>query len=158
MPIMHNNQHLLSRNKFMELAITQAEKAKDLGEVPIGAVIVCEDKIIAKAYNCNLANQNPLDHAEIIAINRASQHLNSRYLDNCQIYVTLEPCMMCMGAISLARIGAVYYGLADEKFGAIESNKLFWQKNHHYHLPEVYSNIGEDKIRTMMKNFFQQKR
>jgi len=145
-------------NNFMNIALAEAKKAQSINEVPVGAVITYQNQIIAKSHNCNISNCDPLAHAEILAISLASKYLNKKYLDQCEIYITLEPCLMCMGAISLARIAKIYYGLADTKFGAIESNNLFWQNNKSYFRPEIYGNICEEQSRSLMQDFFRNKR
>ena len=105
----------MNKEKFMIEAYKQAQIAKSKGEVPIGAVIVLDNKIIARGYNKREKTQNAVNHAEIIAINKACKKLNSWRLDNCEIYVTLEPCLMCYGAILNARIKELYFGAKDNK-------------------------------------------
>ena len=148
----------MQSNKFMEMALVEAKKALLINEVPVGAVICYQDKIIATAHNLNNTNNSPLAHAEILAISQATTILNSKYLTNCDIYITLEPCMMCMGAISLSRIKRIYYGAKDAKFGALESNNIFWQKNYSYYKPEVYGNIAEEHSIKLLSQFFSDKR
>ncbi len=96
--------------KYMKMAIDEAMKANELDEIPVGCVILKNDKVIACGYNCREKNKNSIDHAEIIAISRACEYLKTWRLDDCIMYVTLEPCMMCMGAIIESRIKNVYYG------------------------------------------------
>ena len=106
----------------MKIAFSEAKKAFDKGEVPIGAVIVSETgKIIAKAHNLTETKKNPLCHAEILAIQKACKKINKKYLMNCSIFITLEPCPMCATAISLAKIKNVYFSSVDKKGGAIIS-------------------------------------
>ena len=149
---------MFASNYFMDMALKEAENAFIINEVPVGAVICYNNQIIASAHNLNRQQNSSLAHAEILAINQASKILNSQYLDNCQIYVTLEPCMMCMGAISLARITKIYYGASDTKFGAVDSNNIFWQKNQSYYRPEIYGGIAEEKSQQLLKKFFASKR
>ena len=104
--------------RYMKEAVRQAKKASALGEVPIGCVIVYEDKIIARGYNRRMVDQNVLSHAEIIAIRKACKKMGDWRLENCTLYVTLEPCPMCAGAILNARIPKVFYGARDSAFGA----------------------------------------
>ena len=103
--------------KYMKEALKEAKKAELIDEVPIGCVIVKDDKIIARGHNQRETNQSPIGHAEIIAINKASKKLKSWRLEGCDIYVTLEPCIMCSGAIIQSRISKVYYGAFDPKGG-----------------------------------------
>ncbi|QVK17844.1 tRNA adenosine(34) deaminase TadA [Mycoplasmatota bacterium] len=106
---------------FMKEAIEEAKKAYALGEVPVGAVIVKDDEIIARAHNLRESTQYATHHAEIIAINEACRKLNTWRLNDCDLYVTLEPCMMCAGALILSRINKVYFGASDPKFGSVVS-------------------------------------
>ena len=101
---------------FMKEAIKQAKKANRIGEIPVGTVIVHNDKIIARGYNKRETKQNSLMHAELIAINKACRKLKSWRLNDCEMYVTLEPCNMCMGAIIESRISKIYYGIDNSKF------------------------------------------
>ncbi|NDB82425.1 MAG: nucleoside deaminase [Alphaproteobacteria bacterium] len=140
----------------MDLAIEVAKKGAAKLEVPVGAVVVHRktQAIIAKSYNKVEAKNSPLLHAEILALNLASKKLSSRYLQDCDLYTTLEPCPLCAAAISAYRIGRLYYGLQDPKFGAVESASQFYNSKNCFHKPEIYSGIHEEKIRILMKNFF----
>lgn len=109
---------MLKQEKFMNEALKEAKKAYKKEEIPVGAVIVKEGKIIARAYNLKETKTSTIAHAEILAINKASKKLNNWRLTDCQMYVTLEPCPMCAGAIILSRIDKVYIGALDEKTGA----------------------------------------
>ena len=141
-------------NQFMQLALWQAEMALQTNEVPVGAVIIDENKqILAKAHN--LTKQNVCQHAEFLAIQQALK--NRKFLDNCSLYISLEPCFMCFGAILLSRINKVFYALADQKYGAI-SNNLGNLKNTAYQLPEIYENIGAEKSLALLQQFFANKR
>lgn len=102
---------------FMKQALAEAQKAKEVGEIPVGAVVVCQNKIIARAYNQTETLHDVTAHAEIIAITAASEHLNNKYLRDCTMYVTLEPCVMCAGALHWAQISRLVYGANDEKKG-----------------------------------------
>jgi tRNA(adenine34) deaminase len=106
---------------YMQLALAEAEQARAAGEVPVGAVIVYQDRVIAAAHNQREQLHDPTAHAEMIAITQAAESLSSWRLDGCQLYVTLEPCPMCAGAILQARISQLIYGAADPKAGAVES-------------------------------------
>lgn len=139
--------------KFMEEAILLAKKAYDEGEVPVGAVIVKDGKIIARGKNEREKKQNALSHAEIEAINEACKTLNSWRLDDCEMYVTLEPCPMCAGAIINARIKTLVFGAFDSSMGSIDSvvNLCDYPYNHKV---EVYGGILEDKCLALLKDFF----
>ncbi len=138
-------------NKFLKAALKEAYKAYDLGECPIGAVIVQNNKIIARAYNLREKKQDPLGHAEILAISKASKKLNTWRLEDCELYVTLEPCLMCAGAIINSRIKKVYFGAIDEKNGAVVSKvnsfSLFTHKLD-------YEYLKEDECSSIITNFF----
>ncbi|MGI6085091.1 MAG: nucleoside deaminase, partial [Acetivibrionales bacterium] len=131
-------------NPYMEEAIIEARKAFEIGEIPVGAVIVYKGEIIARGHNLREKNNNALAHAEIIVINEACKKLNSWRLDNCELYVTLEPCPMCAGAIVNARIGTVYYGAYDSKGGACGSVVDLFKKGSFNHSPTVYAGIMEE--------------
>ena len=107
--------------KYMKIAIEEAKKAANSGDIPVGAVIVKNGKVISVAHNEKEKNNSPLDHAEMIAIKNACKKLNTWHLDDCELYVTMEPCMMCAGALIQSRIKKVIYGVNNEKFGHIES-------------------------------------
>jgi tRNA(adenine34) deaminase len=138
----------------MQLAILQAEIALQNNEVPVGAIIVDENKKIL-AMTHNLTNQNICHHAEYLAIQQALQ--NRKYLDRCSLYVSLEPCIMCFGAVLLSRISQIFYAAADKKYGSI-SNNLFHLKNTAYQIPEIYENIGAEKSIKLLQEFFIKKR
>ena len=108
-------------NKYMELALNEAKKAYKIKEVPVGAVIVKDDKVIAKAYNLREKTNNAISHAEILCINKACKKLKAWRLDGCDMYVTLEPCLMCAGAITQARLSKVVIGAMDPKNGCVGS-------------------------------------
>ena len=143
---------------FMKVALQEAYKAESLGEVPVGAVIVSEGSIIAKAGNRVLENQDPSAHAEIIAIRKACEVLNSERLIECDLYVTLEPCVMCAGAISFARIRRLYIGATDKKGGAVLNGVKFFNSPTCHHKPEIYSGFQEIESMNLLKKFFATKR
>ena len=146
------------QNNFMLEALNQARIALEFDEVPIGAVIVENNQIIASGFNQNRQKFDPTAHAEIIALRNACEIKKSAKLENCDIYITLEPCAMCLIALSYARIRRIYYGANDEKFGAIESLPLFLGAKNAYFKSEFYSGIGAEDSKTLLKNFFQNKR
>ncbi len=142
---------------FMERAVELAKYAASLGEVPVGAVIVKDGKIIAEGYNRREQKNNALSHAEIEAINNACNALGDWRLDGCTMYVTLEPCLMCAGAIANARIKEVVFGAYDLQMGCMDSVINFSA------LPiapdtEVYGGIKEDECKRLITDFFRQKR
>lgn len=140
----------------MRDALTQAKKAEAIGEVPIGAVIVHNGKIIARGYNKRETKKNALLHAEIIAIDKACKKLGGWRLPNCDIYVTLEPCPMCMGAIISARIENVFFGAYDEKSGACGSACDI--SNSLPHKPTVTGGVMENECKTLLSDFFRKLR
>lgn len=140
-------------SKFMDEALKLAKEAAEYGEVPVGAVIVKNGEIIAKGRNMREEKQNALSHAEIEAINNACKALGSWRLDDCEMYVTLEPCPMCAGAIINSRIKTLIFGAYDPKAGSIDSivNLCEYPYNHKV---EVYGGICEDKCLEILKKFF----
>jgi tRNA(adenine34) deaminase len=144
--------------RFMQAAITAAKVAEDNGDVPIGAVIVYKDQIIAKAYNQREQLQDPTAHAEIIALTQAAAFLENWHLNGCTIYVTLEPCPMCAGALVLARIDRLVYGCDDPKAGACGSLYNIVTDGRLNHRLEVTSGILEDQCREQLQEFFARRR
>jgi tRNA(adenine34) deaminase len=118
-------------NEFMKEAFKEAQKAYKKDEVPVGAVIVKDGKIIARGYNQKEKCKNAIKHAEIIAIEKACEKLKNWHLEGCELYVTLEPCLMCCGAIIQSRIKKLYYGVKSERFGYVESVDKLFNKNTH---------------------------
>jgi tRNA(adenine34) deaminase len=142
----------------MQLALTQAKAGESAGEVPIGAVIVKHGTVIAAAHNQPRALHDPTAHAEILAIRAAAAALGNERLDGCELWVTLEPCAMCAGAIAHARIARLYYAAADPKGGAVEHGARVFEHEQCLHKPEVYSGIGEEQASTLLKAFFADRR
>lgn len=142
----------------MDLALEAAEKAGNSGEVPIGCVIVRDNAVIATAGNRTLTDRDPTAHAEMLALRQAAERIGSERLIDCDLYVTLEPCTMCAGAISFARIRRLYYGAADPKGGAVESGVRFFAQPTCHHVPEVYSAVGEARAAGLLKDFFKARR
>lgn len=145
-------------NPYMKEALVEAQKAFDEDEVPIGAVVVYQDKIIGRGRNQKEAKKQATSHAEIEAIQAAEQYLNSWNLSECDLYVTLEPCPMCAGAIQQARIRTVYYGAIDSKGGAIESICRLYNHKGFNHYPITYGGILEDDCVNILQTYFQIKR
>lgn len=141
-------------HKFMEEALLEAQKAEAIGEVPIGAVIVKNNEIIAKGHNLKERLKDPTAHAEIIAIKEASQKLGTWRLNDCTLYVTLEPCQMCTGAIIQARIGHVVFGTRDPKAGCIVSLFNLLDDQRFNHNPSYTEGINEEECSLILKNFF----
>ncbi len=142
----------------MTMALEQAQQGAAAGEVPIGAVVVRDGVVIAAAHNMPRALHDPTAHAEVLVIRAAAKALGNARLDNCELWVTLEPCAMCAGAISHARIGKLYYGAGDAKGGAVENGARVFEHDQCLHRPEVYSGIGEAEAADLLTAFFAQLR
>lgn len=140
--------------KYMKLAIGQAKKAKELGEVPIGCVIVYDGKIIGRGYNRRNTDKNTLAHAEITAINKASKKIGDWRLEDCTLYVTLEPCQMCSGAIVQARIPKVVIGCDNPKAGCAGSILNILNHPAFNHQVETVKGVLEEECSKMLKDFF----
>lgn len=143
---------------FMEQALDLAGAAAADGEVPVGCVVVRDGEVIAGAANRTLIDRDPTAHAEMLAIREAARALGTERLLDCDVYVTLEPCAMCAGAISFARIRRLYYGAADPKGGAVDNGVRFFASSTCHHRPEVYGGIGEGKASALLKDFFKERR
>lgn len=156
----HNNSDLrLQDEKFMGKALALARKSESMGEVPIGALIVDKSgKIIARSTNLREKHLTTLGHAELVAIHRACKKLNSWRLLGCTLYVTLEPCFMCAGALVQSRIERVVYGARDPKAGALHSLATLGQDPRLNHRFEITAGILETESSTLLKNFFKKKR
>ena len=141
--------------KFMNQAFILAQRAFDHDDVPIGAVIVHNGKIIARGENRVQKSKNPTLHAEIVAINKACKKLGQKFLDDCDIYVTLEPCAMCATAISFARMKIIYFAATDEKGGGITSNARIFENDKHLWHPNIIQ-LPEyaDKSAEILRDFF----
>ena len=144
--------------KYMKEAIRQARKAYALGEVPIGCVIVCGDKIIARGYNRRNTDKNTLSHAELNGIRKASRKLGDWRLEGCTLYVTLEPCQMCAGAIVQARIDRVVIGAMNPKAGCAGSVLNLLEMDGFNHKVQVTRGILEEECSTMLSDFFKKLR
>jgi tRNA(adenine34) deaminase len=143
---------------FMAKALDEARAAGARGEVPVGCVIVRDGAVVARAGNRTLTDRDPSAHAEIIAIRAAAALLGSERLDGCDLYVTLEPCAMCAGAVAFARIRRLYYGAADPKGGAVDNGVKFFASPTCHHRPEVYGGLAEAEAGALLKEFFRERR
>ena len=146
------------KEKYMKEAIKQAKKAWDIGEVPIGCVIVYKDKIIGRGYNRRMADKNTLSHAELNAIKKASKKLDDWRLDDCEMYVTTEPCQMCAGAIVQARIPRVVIGSMNPKAGCAGSILNILQIPTFNHQCEITKGVCEEECSEMLTTFFKELR
>lgn len=144
--------------KYMREAIRQAKKAYLIGEVPIGCVIVCQDKIIGRGYNRRTIDKNPLAHAELTAIRKASRKMGDWRLEGCTMYVTLEPCQMCSGAIVQSRMDKVVVGCMNPKAGCAGSILNLLQMKEFNHQAELVTGVLEEECSRMMKTFFKELR
>ena len=147
-----------NKEKFMKEALREAKKAYDKLEVPVGAIIVKDDKIIARAHNLKETKTDTTKHAEILAIQKASKKLNSWRLIDCEMYVTLEPCSMCAGALINSRIKKVYIGTKDEKTGAVGSVLNLLDDYKFNHKVEVENGILKEECESILKDFFKELR
>jgi tRNA(adenine34) deaminase len=143
---------------FMAMALDEARAAGARGEVPVGCVIVRDGAVVARAGNRTLADRDPTAHAEIIAIRAAAASLGSERLEDCDLYVTLEPCAMCAGAVAFARIRRLYYGAADPKGGAVDNGVKFFASPTCHHRPDVYGGLAEAEAGALLKEFFRERR
>lgn len=142
----------------MDQALAEARAAAAEGEVPVGCVIVCEGAVVSRGHNRTLTDHDPTAHAEMAALRAAAAHLGGERLIGCDVYVTLEPCTMCAGALSLARIRRLYYGAADPKGGAVDSGVRFFASPTCHHRPEVYGGIAEQEAAALLRAFFAERR
>ncbi|MCW2367229.1 tRNA(Arg) A34 adenosine deaminase TadA [Sphingobium sp. B7D2B] len=142
----------------MRLALDCARRAAEAGEVPIGAVVTRNGAVIAQGENRNRRDRDPTAHAEIVAIRAACAHLGQARLGDCDLWVTLEPCPMCAGAIAHARIARLYYGAADPKGGGVEHGARVFAQLQCHHRPEIFPGIGEDSSANLLRDFFAARR
>lgn len=143
---------------MMRAALDAAAQAAAMGEVPVGAVVVLDGRVIATAANAPRSRHDPTAHAEMLAIRAAAAAIGDDRLSDCDLWVTLEPCAMCAGAIAHARIARLYYGADDPKGGAVENGpRLFTQPTIH-HRPEIYPGIGEGEAAALLRDFFAARR
>ncbi|MDB5680778.1 MAG: deaminase [Sphingomonas bacterium] len=142
----------------MRAALDAAAAAAAEGEVPVGAVVILDGRIIATAANAPRGLHDPTAHAEMLAIRQAAAAIGEDRLSDCDLWVTLEPCAMCAGAIAHARIARLYYGASDPKGGAVEHGPMLFTQPTVHHRPEVYSGIGEGEAATLLRDFFANRR
>jgi len=144
--------------QYAALALDLARKAAELGEVPVGAIVVRKGKVIGRGHNQPRALHDPTAHAEIMAIREACATLASDRLTGCDLWVTLEPCAMCAGAIAHARIARLHYAASDPKGGAVEHGPRLFHQSTVLHSPEVYAGVGEEEAAALLKAFFAARR
>jgi tRNA(Arg) A34 adenosine deaminase TadA len=142
----------------MRAALDAAAAAATMGEVPVGAVVVLDGRVIATAANAPRTRHDPTAHAEMLAIRAAAEAIGHDRLSDCDLWVTLEPCAMCAGAIAHARIARLYYGAPDPKGGAIEHGPCLFAQPTVHHRPEIYPGIGEEEAARLLRDFFAARR
>lgn len=143
---------------FMDAALALAKAAVKIGEVPVGAVVVQSGKIIGRGHNRTRIDHDPTAHAEIVAIREAARFLGNDRLEDCDLWVTLEPCTMCAGAIAHTRIRRLYFGASDAKGGAVDSGVRFFDSPTCHHKPEVYAGMEEETSAKLLMDFFRGRR
>ena len=144
--------------KYMKMALAEARKAYQRAEVPIGAVVVCDDQVVGRGFNLREQTQDPTSHAEMIALREAAKNEASWRLENCQLYVTLEPCPMCAGAILQSRLKRLVYGASDPKAGAVNSLYQLLNDGRFNHQVEVEAGVMADESAQLLKDFFRELR
>ena len=144
--------------EMMALALEEARAAAMAGEVPVGAVVALNGEVIATAHDSLRTLNDPSAHAEMLAIRGAAAKLGRERLEDCELWVTLEPCAMCAGAIGHARIARLYYAAPDPKGGAVEHGPRLFDQPQYLHRPEVYSGMGEDEAGELLREFFRARR
>ncbi|SHM72145.1 tRNA(adenine34) deaminase [Duganella sacchari] len=149
---------MVSDSVYMQLALEQAQQAWDLGEVPVGAVVVKDGEVIAVGCNQPIGRHDPTAHAEIVALRAAAEKLGNYRLPGCELYVTLEPCVMCSGAMMHARLARVVYGAADPKTGACGSVLNLFEQEQLNHHTDIVGGVMAEECGAMLKNFFAARR
>ncbi|MGP3779205.1 tRNA adenosine(34) deaminase TadA [Halanaerobium saccharolyticum] len=144
--------------KYMKMALAEARKAYQRAEVPIGAVVVCDDQVVGRGFNLREQTQDPTSHAEMIALREAAKNEASWRLEDCQLYVTLEPCPMCAGAILQSRIKRLVYGASDPKAGAVDSLYQLLNDERFNHQVDVEKGVMEAESAQLLKDFFRELR
>jgi tRNA(Arg) A34 adenosine deaminase TadA len=142
----------------MRLALARAAAAGEAGEVPVGAVVVRDGIVVAASGNAMRGRRDPTAHAEMEALRAAAAALGTERLDDCDLWVTLEPCAMCAGAVALARIRRLYFAAADPKGGAVLHGPMLFAQPTCHHAPETYPGIGEEEAAAMLRDFFRARR
>jgi tRNA(adenine34) deaminase len=155
---LYGSVYVTDHDRFMAEALEQARLAQKAGEVPIGAVLVVDDVIVGRGFNHPISAGDPTAHAEIVAIREAARAVGNYRLTGATLYVTIEPCLMCVGAFIHARIGTVVYGAPEPRTGAIESTVRGGDLPGHNHRFEVVSGVGEEACRTLIQDFFRARR
>ena len=151
--------HPMTFRSHMDIALAEAAAAAERGEVPVGAVVLdAQGQVIAQAGNRTRELNDPTAHAEVLAIRAACDALGQERLTGCDLYVTLEPCPMCAGAIANARIARLYYGASDPKSGGVEQGARVFAHPQCHHVPEIYDGISEVAAETLLRDFFKAKR
>jgi len=145
-------------DRWMRLALDQARLARDAGEVPIGAIVVLGDEVVGRAFNQPIGRHDPTAHAEILAMREAARAIGNYRLTGATLYVTLEPCLMCAGAMVHARIGTLVFGALEPRTGAVVSNLQALALPHHNHRVEVVSGVLESDCRDLVQEFFRARR
>jgi tRNA(adenine34) deaminase len=148
----------MSFDDLMRSAIDEAMRARDAGEVPVGAVVALDGRIVGRGFNQPISSGDPTAHAEIVAIRHAAQALNNYRLTGAVLCVTIEPCLMCVGALVHARIGTLVFGAAEPRTGAVLSTVRGVELPGHNHRVEVVSGIRESECRDLMQSFFKERR
>jgi tRNA(adenine34) deaminase len=153
------SENLLEQDqKWMRYALTLAAKAETLGEVPVGAVIVKDDEIVAEGWNQPITGNDPTAHAEVVAIRAAAQALQNYRLVGCTLYVTIEPCTMCAGSLIHSRVERVVYGALEPKAGAVESNLQLLGSQHFNHRLSVQGGVLAEECSAVISDFFKKRR
>ncbi len=142
----------------MQRALALAREAAQAGEVPVGAVVMRGGQVLGEGHNAPRALADPTAHAEVLALRRAAAAIGSERLEGCELWVTLEPCAMCAGAIVHARIARLYYAAADPKGGAVEHGARLFQQPQCHHRPEVYAGLGASAAAALLRTFFAERR
>lgn len=149
---------VMTDDEYMGLALAEAERARAAGEVPVGAVVVVEDQVVGAGFNQPIATHDPTAHAEVVAMRAAAQAVGNYRLTGATLYVTVEPCMMCVGAMVHARIGTVVFGTAEPKAGALGSAQRAHEAPGLNHRLAVRAGVREEECREMMQRFFRERR
>jgi tRNA(Arg) A34 adenosine deaminase TadA len=142
----------------MRIALEEARSAAAAGEVPVGAVVMRDGELVARSRNRMRTDSDPTAHAEMVALRAAAAALGTSRLDDCDLWVTLEPCAMCAGAMAIARIRRLYFAAADPKGGAVVNGPLLFAQPTCHHAPEVYQGMGEKEAGAMLRHFFEARR